>query len=367
MQPLFSADSHVNETEDCYADIDPNFRDRRPRAHYDPVEGAQLIVPGLDFKIPSSMLSRAGRAYEDWAKPQRWEELHPAGHDPKARLAIQDEENIAGEVIYPSAGMVICLHPDVAYRKACFEAYNRWLAGFCATDPKRLIGIGVAAIPSPEEGVRELEEIKRQGFKGVMLCGDAAFEDYDHPSYDPVWEAAIDLQLPINFHILTGKDSFGMAVRGPKVIQQIVTVRGNQNIIMMMVLGAVFERHPDLRVIMVENDAGWLPHFCFRMDHAWERHRWSLETGQIQRPPSEYVNECIYATFQDDWSVRYVVDALNIERIMWASDFPHGDGTYPNSREVADQVTEGMTDAQKHAIVYGNAAMLYGLDRSTTS
>jgi predicted TIM-barrel fold metal-dependent hydrolase len=79
------------------------------------------------------------------------------------------------------------------------------------------------------------------------------------------------------------------------------------------------------------------------------------------------VNECVYATFQDDWSVRYVVDALNIERIMWASDFPHGDGTYPNSREVADQVTEGMTDAQKHAIVYGNAAMLYGLDRSTTS
>lgn len=361
MQALFSADSHVNEIEDCYADIDPAFRDRRPRAHYDPVEGAQLIVPGLGFDIPTSKLSRAGVAYEDWSRPQRWEEIHPAGHDPVARLAVQDEEGIVGEVIYPSAGMVICQHPDVAYKQACFEAYNRWLASFCETDPKRLIGIGMAAIPSPEEGIRELEAIASAGFKGVMLCGDAAFEDYDDASYDPVWEAAIDLGLPINFHILTGKDSYGMNVRGPQVIQQIVTVRGNQNIIMMMVLGGVFERHPKLRVIMVENDAGWLPHFCFRMDHAWERHRWSMETGRISRKPSEYVNECVYATFQDDSSVRHVIDAVNIRRIMWASDFPHGDGTYPRSREVAEEVTLGMTAEQRRAVVYGNAAALYGL------
>lgn len=362
MQPLFSADSHVVETEDCYAEIDPKFRDERPRAIEDPEQGAQLVVPGMDFRIPSNMLSRAGVPYEDWGKPRPWSALHPAGHDPKARLEIQDEEGVAGEVIYPSAGMVICLHPDVAYRKACFEAYNRWLEGFCATDPKRLYGIGMAAIPSPEEGVRELEQVHRQGFRGVMLCGDAAFEDYDHPSYDPVWEAAVELGLPINFHILTGRDSYGMAVRGPKMIQQIVTVRGNQNIMMMMVLGGVFARHPDLRVILVENDAGWLPHFNFRMDHAWERHRWSLEAGSIDRKPSEYIDENIYVTFQDDSSVRHVIDAVNLERVMWATDFPHGDGTYPQSREVAEDVTQGMDDAQRHAVLYGNAARLYGFD-----
>jgi len=360
MQPLFSADSHVVETEDCYADIDPKFRDRRPRAIEDPELGAAIVVPGMDFNIPASMLSRAGVPYDQWAKPRSWSELSPAGHDPKARLVIQDEEDVTGEVIYPSVGMVICLHPEVAYRKACFEAYNRWLAEFCATDPKRLIGIGMAAIPSPEEGVRELETIARLGFKGVMLCGDAAFEDYDHPSYDPVWEAAIGLGLPISFHILTGRESYGMEVRGPKVIQQIVTVRGNQNIMMMMVLSGVFDRHPDLRVVMVENDVGWLPHFCFRMDHAWERHRWSLEIGAISRPPSEYVNECVYATFQDDSSLRHVIEAVNLDRIMWASDFPHGDGTYPNSQAVIDEVTEGMTEEQKHAVVNGNAVALYG-------
>ncbi|MBW2496053.1 MAG: amidohydrolase [Deltaproteobacteria bacterium] len=360
MQPLFSSDSHVVEPEEAFAQIDPGFHDRRPQAMNDPEQGALMIVPGLDFQISAGALSRAGIPYEEWARPRPWEEIHPASHDPKARLLIQDEENVVGEVIYPSVGMVICLHPDVAYRKACSEAYNRWLAEFCATDPKRLIGVGMAAIPTPEEGVRELEEIARQGFKSVMLCGDPAFEDYDHPSYDPVWEAAIDLGLPISFHILTGRESYGMEVRGPKVIQQIVTVRGNQNIIMMMVLGGVFARHPDLKVVMVENDAGWLPHFCFRMDHAWERHRWSLEIGSIDRPPSEYVRENVWVTFQDDSSVRHVIDAVNLERVMWASDFPHGDGTYPHSQDVADDVTEGMTEEQKFAVVYGNGTKLYG-------
>jgi len=358
---LFSADSHVVEVEACYEDIDPRFKNDRPRAIDDPEQGAIMVVPGMDFTIPAGSLSRAGLRYEDWALPRPWSEIHPAAYDPKARLAIQDEEEVLGEVIYPSVGMVICLHPDIAYRKACFEAYNRWLVEFCATAPKRLLGIGMAAIPSPEEGVKELEAIKAQGFKGVMLCGDPAFEDYDHPSYDPVWEASIALDLPINFHILTGKESYGMEVRGPKVIQQIVTVRGNQNIIMMMVLGGVFDRHPDLRVVMVENDAGWLPHFCFRLDHAWERHRWSLEIGSIQRKPSEYVNENVWVTFQDDWSVRHVIDAVNLERVMWATDFPHGDGTYPHSQEIADDVTEGMTPEQRHAVVYANAAALYGV------
>ncbi len=361
MTALFSADSHVVEIEACYAEIDRKFESLRPRAAEDQKYGAIMVVPGMDITIPTGALSRAGLRFEDWGKPQPWSQIHPAAYEPKARLAIQDEEDVTGEVIYPSVGMVLCLHKEVAYRKACFEAYNRWLVGFCSSDPKRLVGIAMAALPSPEEGVRELKEIARQGFRGVMFCGDAAFEDYDHPSYAPIWEAAIELGLPISFHILTGKDSWDMKVRGPKVIQQIVTVRGNQNIIMMMVLGGVFERHPELRVVMVENDAGWLPHFCFRLDHAWERHRWSLETGSISRKPSEFVSENIYTTFQDDTSVRWVAGALNLEHVMWATDFPHGDGTYPHSRRVADEVTAGMSPDEKHGVVYANARALYRL------
>ena len=361
MDALYSADSHVVEVEACYADIDPKFESRRPRGVDDPEQGALMQVPGMDFQVPAGQLCRAGIPYQEFSKPRTWDEIHPASYDPRARLAIQDEEGVRGEVIYPSIGMVICLHPDVDYRKACFDAYNRWLAGFCETAPDRLVGIGMAAVRSADEGVKELESLKAMGFRGVMLCGDPAFDDYDHPSYDPFWEAAIDLELPVSFHILTGKDSYGMAVRGPKVIQQIVTMRGNQNIMMMMLLGGVFERHPKLRVVMVENDAGWLPHFAFRLDHAWERYRWSMDMVATERPPSDYIRECIWVTFQDDWSVRHVVDALAMERVMWATDFPHGDGTYPHSRKVAGEVTEGMSEAQQRAVVHDNAVALYGL------
>ena len=264
-------------------------------------------------------------------------------------------------MLYPTAGLVLCQHEDVDYKTACFAAYNRWLAGFCEADPRRLVGIGMASIPSPEEGVKQLEAIAAAGFGGVMLCGDPAFEDYDHPSYDPVWEAAVALGLPVSFHILTVRDPYIWNVRGPQVIQQIVTLRGVQNIVLMMIFGGVFDRHPDLRIVMAENDAGWIPHFCFRMDHAWERHRHSLGSVPLERKPSEIMLDAVYATFQDDWSVRHVTDVLNVRRVMWASDFPHGDGTYPESRRVADEVTEGVGENARALIRAGNAERLYRL------
>ena len=92
-------------------------------------------------------------------------------------------------MIYPSVGLMLNLHPDHDYKKACFDAYNRWLAQFCATDPSRLIGVAMLALRSVEEGIRELEEAKRAGFRSVMLPGEPKVEDYDHRCYDPLWQA----------------------------------------------------------------------------------------------------------------------------------------------------------------------------------
>ena len=123
-----------------------------------------------------------------------------------------------------------------------------------------------------------------------MLPGDPAVKDYDHRCYDPFWEACVDLGLPVSFHILTTKDGIMERVRGSRLVHQINTVRGVQNIVMVMVLGGVFDRHPNLRVVGVEADAGWVPHFKFRLDHAYERHRHHLSTTELQRTPGEYVD-----------------------------------------------------------------------------
>src|SRR5690348_4621408 len=114
MQALkaISADSHISEVEDCFKQIDAKFESRRPKQMYDEKRGAVLEIADLGIKVPMGTICTAGREPKDFAKPVRWEELHPAGHDPKARLIIQDEEGIVAEVLYPSLGMVLCNHPD---------------------------------------------------------------------------------------------------------------------------------------------------------------------------------------------------------------------------------------------------------------
>ena len=105
-RPLISADSHVAETEDCFASIEQKYRDRRPRnASSEETLGAFIEVPGLDMKIPMGSLCRAGVPPEKWGIPVDWDEIHPAGYDPKERLKIQDEEGVTAEVIYPSVGL----------------------------------------------------------------------------------------------------------------------------------------------------------------------------------------------------------------------------------------------------------------------
>ena len=359
-----SADSHISETEDCFRDIDPDFEDKRPRATYDAQRGAVLEIADLGIKVPMGIICTAGRSPENFSEPVDWNELHPAGHEPKARLAIQDEEGIVAEVLYPSLGMVLCNHPDINYKKACFEAYNRWLGAFCDTDSSRLIGIPILSMRTPQEAVDELRAAHAQGFRGVMLPGDPEVEDYDHVCYDEFWRLCVELNLPVSFHILTTKDGILERVRGSKLVHQIVTVRGLQNIIMMMILGGVFDRHPRLNVVCVESDAGWIPHFKFRMDHAYERHRFHLRAETLQQMPSTYFDKNIFATFQDDYSVKQVKDGLNLDRVMWATDFPHSDGTYPESRRIMAEVTEGMTATETENLVYNNAAKLYGIGAS---
>ena len=95
MQKVISADSHISEIEDCFKQIDPAFEDRRPRQTFDEKRGAVLEIADLGIKIPMGLICTAGREPKDFAKPVDWHELHPAGHDPKERLKIQDEEGVA--------------------------------------------------------------------------------------------------------------------------------------------------------------------------------------------------------------------------------------------------------------------------------
>ena len=217
-QPI-SADSHITEPPNCYKDyIDPKYRDEAPGVVAHETLGDIYVIPGLDTPIPLSLVAAAGKDPSELStKGGVFDELHRGGWDPKAREADQDRDGVIAEIIYPSVGMMLCNHPDFTYKRACFDAYNRWLQEFCDGLPNRLFGMPQIAMASPEEGIEEVRKAKEMGFKGVMLVGVPGHEDYHHPDYDPFYEAVVDMDMPLSFHILTSRKDALKDYRGPKI------------------------------------------------------------------------------------------------------------------------------------------------------
>ena len=330
--------------------------------------GDVFEVDGFKRPIVLGTAAAAGVAPEDIKESgHRFEDLQRGGWDPVVRLGDQDRDGVAAEVIYPTVGMVLCNHRDADFKHACFQAYNRWITQYCSHDPNRLLGVGQTAMRTPTEGIADLERIKAAGLRGVMMPGLPGrggddMVDYDSPAYDEFWEAAIDLGLPLSFHILTTRAE---RTRGPKMNGFLSIVRGCQDIMGMLVLGGVFERHPNLRIVCVEADAGWVPHFMYRMDHAYKRHRYWLPAGQeLSRLPSEYFFDNIYITFQDDWTAFRFADSMNWKHLLWANDFPHSDSTWPWSQELLAEHTKSLSAEQTRAILSQNTAELYDIDTS---
>jgi len=363
--PIISADSHITEAPNTYVDyIDPKFAEIAPRLVETDDKGDIYVIDGMKRTIPMGLVAAAGQDPDDLNLQARYKDLHKSGYDATYRIADQNRDGVSAEVIYPSVGMVLCNHPDFDYKKAAMDAYNRWIAEYCSVDPLRLLPAGQTAMRSPEEGIRDLEKLKAMGMRGVMMPGEPQVEDYDSDVYSEFWDACVDLELVPSFHILTSSSDALNRSRGPKMNNFLSIIRGNQDIMGMFVLGGVFERHPRLKVVCVEADAGWAPHFMYRMDHAYARHRKWL-TANIAKTPSEYFREHIYMTFQDDWVAFRNVDQVNWRRLCWANDFPHSDSTWPWSQQLLDEQTVQLTDEQTRAILCDNTAELYGLDLSS--
>ncbi|MGF1597060.1 MAG: amidohydrolase family protein [Acidimicrobiales bacterium] len=362
-----SADSHIVEPPDCYVDhIDPAWRDRAPRIERNSKGVENFVIEGLANPIPIGFLAAAGMTPEEVKvmKGADFADITRAAWDPTARIESQDRDGVGGEVIFASVGMVLCSHPDYAYKRACMTAYNRWLAGFCAEQPTRLFGLAQTAVSSVDEAIEDCMLAKELGLVGMMMTGNPQHEDYDHTDYDPLWECAADLELPICFHILTSNDyDASTALRSPRGHRAnafMNLVRGVQDILGVFVFGGVFERHPGLQMVVAEADAGWVPHWMYRSDHA--AMRWgSAMSRTISRQPSDYVLSNCHFTFQDDATAYQNPTLVDSDCLLWASDFPHTDSTWPHSGSILADHTAHLTDEQRQRVLHGNTAKVFHL------
>ncbi len=353
-----SADSHVIEPGDLWLKyIDPKYRDRAPRL----VRGEthDSYVCGDMELLPIGSVAAAGVPGEKIQRHGRFETHVPrGGWDPHARLADMARDGVEAEVLYPTMAMRLFALKEPDLQLACFQAYNRWVADYCKAYPDRLKAVGVIPIDDIEIAVAELERCRQLGLAGGSIAIYQSPErHYGDRSFDPLWAAAESMDLPISLHILTE--------RNPKLKRDIsdgiVESSWVQRSLGLMVFNGVLERFPRLKLVSAENDIGWAPYFLERIDYIFDRRRNIYPMNLSRRElPSAMVKRSLYLTFMRDRIGVLNRRHIGLEHILWSSDYPHNDSTWPNSQKVIDYLMEGVPAAERRKIVCDNAVALYG-------
>lgn len=362
---IIDADSHVNSTPDLYVSRVPaSFRERAPRV----VEMQGYDAWVVDNKKPSPitiLAAAAGRKPEELArKVIRFSEMLPGAYDPSARLAAMDRDAIDAQVLYGDGAMGA---QDPELRSVLIRAYNDWLAEFCAVAPRRFIGQAIVPIHDPQEAVREAERTAAMaGMRGLFIGLDGADFPITDPAYDRFWAAAAEQKRPVSIHIGGGsmvkRGALGLTNPAPGQLEAFVclTPMTIAESIAMLIYSGTLSRHPDLRVVVAEGGIGWLAYFIERMDHVMEK-QGAWAGSKLAEKPSEIFHRQVLATFEEDLAGIRTYDLIGPRNIMWSSDFPHSDTTWPNSTKVIDEHFGKMPEEARHAIVCGNAGRLYGL------
>src|SRR5579875_941488 len=277
---IVSADSHVVEPADVWtARIERRFADRAPHVvnRHGKLEGDFFVCENLP---PTSVkgFALAGVDPKEYLKVTRtgYAGVPPGAWDPVARIKDQERDGVSAEVLYPSLAMALFQLQDGELRTACFRAYNDWLADYVSQNPKRLAGVALIPLDDPQAAVAEVQRVARKGLKGGMIWAEPPGErPYHHPGYDSFWAAAQDHGLPLSLHILTerSRDAAGIDF----VIKYPTLHHSTQRSLSGFILGGVTERFPRLKLVSVENDIGWIGHFIQRLNHSYDRFRFTTK------------------------------------------------------------------------------------------
>ena len=387
-----SADSHLEIRPDRYAKrVAEKFRDRAPKVIT--LEDGTLAVlqEGQPLERLISNIS-CGLPYEERRPfdplPGESYETSPGTGSPAQRLTEQDKDSVDAEVLFPGnvgPGFWRGIRNDDAY-KSVVRAYNDWLAEeYCAHSPERLIGVGVIPITNIDDAVTELTHCKKLGLKAVAIDNFPAGKPQPSAADDPFWAAAVDLPMALTIHV-----EFGFPRRGrgqpamtppafnypkktdpehhvPDVIERFnkYGFRGSKQVVQ-MIWGGVFERFPKLNIYVAEVQIGWVPNWLDQMDNEYGRQQYWAERvlglPRLKRMPSEYAKENVYWGFnRNPIGVRIARHEVGIDKVMWASDFPHLESDWPHSARVIEENFAGVPQDEIWKMTVGNAVKYFHL------
>jgi len=364
-EEFVSADSHVVEPADLWTTrMDKKFRERAPRIDSRP-DGDYYIIEGLDptpLGLEGAMLEDKLRGGVESSTGHRHSDTRPGAWNGEARLVDQDLDHIRAEVIYPGLfGLQFFTAPDPEYQRECIRVYNDWLSELSAVAPNRFLGAALLPMKGPAEwAVAEAERAAKNNLRSVMMAAEARYQSSE---YDRLWAALQDLGLPVSVHVGTSTQEavfakfrrmgIGTGLVDTKLGMPIRTVAD-------LIWSGVPQRYPKLRFVIVEGGTGWIVSLLTFMDHWWADHRGWMQP-KLNEAPSTYFHRQFWATFEDDRAGLLTRELMNVEHLMWGSDYPHTEGTFPHSREQVAKVFAGIPNSEVRMMVADNAARLYGV------
>ena len=339
------------------------------------------------------MAGVAGMGAEARERARRGEipytQVRPAAFNAKARLVDMDTDEIAQSVLYPTLLLGIQSTPDVAFADVQCRAYNDWLSDHVSEASGRLFGVAVLPQQEVELAAREIARVKGlPGIVGVMLRPNPSLDwkPMNHRDYDPLWRAASDAGLPIGFHPYQAGDLPGAclglrlhSVGGSEEMpidealeavgidnifysQAIANPLDMMNTLAFTVAGGVCERFPDLKLVFLEANGGWLVSWLERLNHQHAIFPWDAPSLKLE--PSEYFQRQCWISFDPDEStLGFSANSTlcGADRIVWASDYPHADAVFPGVTAELEESLSTLDADQQAAIAGGNAVALYDL------
>jgi len=371
--PIVDADSHVNEPPNLWIERVPaRYRERAPQVKKSD-RGDIWIFDGGKEKWPVGLTAVAGMSYFDY-RPfgLTYETMRPGSFDTKARLADMDADGIWAQVLYPSVTLkgAKIYSDDRELQLACVRAYNEWLLEFCEGSGGRLVPQAIVPTTGLDDAVAELEWALETGHKGVVISSFPNGSLDPKPEDDGFWGLCEEADVPVSVHI----GSFVPEGMGRKTTSwtglgfvgaAALTKAGGQTLpaVCEILFSGIFERFPDLRIVLVEANIGWIPTLLEQSDDMFLRYRWYTGAHeQMSRTPSQIFHRNFWATFMVDTVGIDLLHRMNAGHVMWSTDYPHSGSDWPNSRVTIERVFRGVPADLVKRMLHTNCVELYGLD-----
>lgn len=358
---MVSADTHANEPADLWEKrIDAEFRHRLPKVW---VDDKGVRWRSSEGNERPDRLVLAALSGQDQVRSR-------SGATAEERLRDHDLDGIDTEIIFPNKGLAMWYTPDPLFAQAQCRVYNDWAWETFGPHSDRLVPVAAVATGDIEGTVKEIQRAAKMGFKALAfpckpLYGEHKVGElnYNSPEFDPVWAAAQDADMPVTFHIATGKDPRTARGHGGAVINYVChAVSTGLEPMVNLCASGVIERFPRLRFGTIEAGIGFILWMLDAMDEGYLKHHFAVRP-KLKNLPSDYFRSNGFSTFQEDRAGLSLAEEYGlVDNFLWANDYPHHEGTWPHSAQAIERMMGSLSDESRAKILGFNAARVFNLD-----